>query len=159
MSKDRIPNRPNLRSRAQHRCSGPAQLPAHHRPGYCSQCRFLLLRLPHTHHHLAALHRDNGRPPRRDRRHTGPQRLPTVPSRTGTLLFNLIGSAGVPEDAATTAYALDLGAIYAILASFNSLLSSKNAGNTEPYGIYKSSSRPSSGSPSYQNSSPPQQSS
>jgi uncharacterized membrane protein len=40
-------------------------------------------------------------------------------------LFNLIGSAGVPEDAATTAYALDIGAIYAILAGFNSMLSSK----------------------------------
>ncbi len=47
-------------------------------------------------------------------------------------LFNLMGSAGVPEDAATTAYALDLGAIYAILASFNGLLSSEKRHLVEP---------------------------
>jgi len=47
-------------------------------------------------------------------------------------LFNLIGSAGVPEDAATTAYALDLGAIYAILAGFNSLLGSEQRHLVDP---------------------------
>jgi uncharacterized membrane protein len=40
-------------------------------------------------------------------------------------LFNLIGSQSFSTDVATVAYALDIGAIYAILASFNGILSSQ----------------------------------
>ncbi len=41
-------------------------------------------------------------------------------------LFNLMGTIGVPADVATAAYAIDIGAVYAILASFNTILSSKD---------------------------------
>jgi uncharacterized membrane protein len=52
-------------------------------------------------------------------------------------LFNLIGSPSVPLDIASTAYALDIGSVYIILASFNSILSSEHRHLIEPAQLRK----------------------
>ena len=47
-------------------------------------------------------------------------------------LFNLIGIPSFSQDVATVAYAMDIGSIYAILASFNNILTSEGRVLVQP---------------------------
>ena len=47
-------------------------------------------------------------------------------------LFNLIGSSSISQDVASIAYAIDIGSIYTILASFNNILTSEGRVLVQP---------------------------